>query len=105
VTETCRRNPKDFFLKCSLTENWDYTLKGLSSINKKSVDAIRTAVWEMEKARYITRRKGRNEQGKMAQSLNSIPFCSGNYEETVLPERKQKDRKEDYTKGIKHRDS
>lgn len=29
----------------SLPENWDYTLKGLSSINKESIDAIRTAVW------------------------------------------------------------
>ncbi len=26
----------------SLPENWDYTLKGLSSINKESIDAIRT---------------------------------------------------------------
>lgn len=50
----------------SLPEDWDYTLKGLSSINKESIDAIRTAVWELEKAGYITRRQGRDEQGKMA---------------------------------------
>ena len=49
----------------SLPENWDYTLKGLSSINKESIDAIRTAVWELEKARYITRRQGRDDKGKM----------------------------------------
>lgn len=49
----------------SLPENWDYTLKGLSSINRESIDAIRTAVWELEKAGYITRRQGRDEQGKM----------------------------------------
>ena len=49
----------------SLPENWDYTLKGLSSINKESIDAIRTAVWELEKAGYITRRQGRDEKGKM----------------------------------------
>ena len=36
----------------SLPENWDYTLKGLSSINKESIDAIRTAVWELEKSGY-----------------------------------------------------
>ena len=29
----------------SLPEDWDYTLKGLSLINRESVDAIRTAVW------------------------------------------------------------
>jgi len=28
----------------SLPENWDYTLTGLSRINRESVDAIRTAV-------------------------------------------------------------
>ena len=31
----------------SLPENWDYTLKGLSLINRESIDAIRTAVWEL----------------------------------------------------------
>ena len=50
----------------SLPENWDYTLKGLSSINRESIDAIRTAVWELEKAGYITRRQGRDEKGKLA---------------------------------------
>lgn len=49
----------------SLPENWDYTLAGLSYINRESIDAIRTAVWELEKAGYITRRQGRDEKGKM----------------------------------------
>ena len=49
----------------SLPENWDYTLKGLSRINKESIDAIRTAIWELERAGYITRKQGRDEKGKM----------------------------------------
>ncbi|MDO5399038.1 MAG: DUF6017 domain-containing protein [bacterium] len=49
----------------SLPENWDYTLKGLAFINKESIDAIRTAVWELEKAGYITRQQGRDDKGKM----------------------------------------
>lgn len=49
----------------SLPENWDYTLVGLSHINKESIDAIRTAVWELEKAGYIKRQQGRDEKGKM----------------------------------------
>lgn len=49
----------------SLLENWDYTLAGLSHINKESIDAIRTAVWELEKAGYIKRSQGRDEKGKM----------------------------------------
>ena len=36
----------------SLPENWDYTLKGLAHINRESIDAIRTAIWELEKAGY-----------------------------------------------------
>ena len=36
----------------SLPEDWDYTLAGLSYINRESIDAIRTAVWELEKAGY-----------------------------------------------------
>ena len=49
----------------SLPEDWDYPLAGLSLINRESIDAIRTAVWELEKAGYITRRQGRDEKGKM----------------------------------------
>ena len=49
----------------SLPEDWDYTLAGLSYINRESIDAIRTAIWELEKAGYITRRQGRDEKGKM----------------------------------------
>ena len=49
----------------SLPEDWDYTLAGLSHINRESIDAIRTAIWELEKAGYITRRQGRDEKGKM----------------------------------------
>ena len=49
----------------SLPEDWDYTLAGLSHINRESIDAIRTAVWELEKAGYITRRQGRDDKGKM----------------------------------------
>ena len=49
----------------SLPEDWDYTLAGLSHINRESIDAIRTAVWELEQAGYILRRQGRDEKGKM----------------------------------------
>ena len=49
----------------SMPEDWDYTLAGLSHINRESIDAIRPAVWELEKAGYILRRQGRDEKGKM----------------------------------------
>ena len=56
----------------SLPEDWDYTLKGLSLINRESIDAIRTAVWELEKARYITRQQNRDGKGKMADMIYTI---------------------------------
>jgi len=50
----------------SLPENWDYTLQGLSIINREKIDAIRTAIWELETAGYIVRQQTRDEKGKMA---------------------------------------
>lgn len=49
----------------SLPENWDYTLKGLSMINKESIDAIREAVRELERAGYIIRTRERNALGHL----------------------------------------
>jgi hypothetical protein len=34
-------------------EDWVYTLKGLSLINREQIDAIREAVRELERAWYI----------------------------------------------------
>lgn len=42
----------------SLPDNWDYTLKGLSLINREKIDAIREAIRELERAGYIVRTKG-----------------------------------------------
>ena len=39
----------------SLPEDWDYTLAGLSYINREKIDAIREAVRELERAGYITK--------------------------------------------------
>ena len=36
----------------SLPEDWDYTLAGLSLINREKIDAIREAVRELENAGY-----------------------------------------------------
>lgn len=49
----------------SLPETWDYTLQGLSVINREKIDAIREAVKELERAGYITRSRERNEKGQL----------------------------------------
>ena len=49
----------------SLPEDWDYTLAGLSLINKEKIDAIREAIRELEKAGYIVRSRTRDEKGRL----------------------------------------
>ena len=47
----------------SLPDDWDYTLQGLAQINKESIDAIREAVRELERAGYIERSRERDKRG------------------------------------------
>lgn len=47
----------------SLPDTWDFTLKGLSRINREGVDAIREAIRELEREGYIVRRRIRDEHG------------------------------------------
>jgi hypothetical protein len=49
----------------SLPDEWDYTLIGLSAINRENIDAIREAVKELERAGYITRSRVRDGYGKL----------------------------------------
>lgn len=50
----------------SLPENWDYTLSGLSVINRESKDAIRSAINELEQAGYIRRHQTVDARGKFS---------------------------------------
>ncbi len=49
----------------SLPDNRDYTLKGLSLINREKIDAIREAIRELERAGYIVRSRERDEKGRL----------------------------------------
>ena len=49
----------------SLPEDWDYSLEGLSRINKEGIDAIRTAIRELEHFGYLERHRVRDELGKL----------------------------------------
>ncbi len=74
VMSNCHLRDKRLSLKAkgllsqmlSLPEDWDYTLTGLSLINRESKDAIRSAVNELEKAGYIERRQTTDERGKFS---------------------------------------
>ena len=56
----------------SLPEDWDYTLQGLAQINKESIDAIREAVRELERAGYIERSRERDERGCLRGTIYTI---------------------------------
>ena len=56
----------------SLPDDWDYTLQGLAQINKESIDAIREAVRELERAGYIERSRERNERGCLRGTVYTI---------------------------------
>ena len=56
----------------SLPDDWDYTLKGLAQINRESIDAIREAVRELERAGYIKRSRERDERGCLRGTVYTI---------------------------------
>ena len=49
----------------SLPESWNYTTRGLAAICKEGVDAIRSAIHELEAAGYIVRRLLRGDDGRI----------------------------------------
>ena len=64
----------------SLPDDWDYTLSGLSVINRESKDAIRSALNELEAAGYIRRRQTTDACGKFSSNEYII------YERPAEPE-------------------
>lgn len=56
----------------SLTEEWDYTTRGLASICKEGVDAIGVALKELEVRGYLVRRQLRDEKGRITDTEYTI---------------------------------
>ena len=61
----------------SLPEDWDYTLQGLAQINKESIDAIREAVRELERAGYIKRSREDVYKRQILHSSSAVTGSSG----------------------------
>ncbi len=49
----------------SLPDDWDYTLKGLTSLFSDGQDSIRAAIHELERYGYIIRKRVRDERGRL----------------------------------------
>ncbi|MCD7854437.1 MAG: helix-turn-helix domain-containing protein [Clostridiales bacterium] len=49
----------------SVSDNWEYTIKGLATMSKDGVDSVATALKELEGCGYVDRRRNRNEKGQV----------------------------------------
>ena len=47
----------------SLPDDWSYTMKGLTVICTEGIDAIRQAIAELKKHRYVVRSRFRDAKG------------------------------------------
>ena len=56
----------------SLPDEWNYNTRGLAAICKEGVDAISTAVRELERAGYIIRRQLRGANGRITDTEYTI---------------------------------
>ena len=63
----------------------DYTLAGLSHINREKIDAIREAVKELEKAGYIVRSRERDEKGRLRAQITSYTSSRSRESRKQLP--------------------
>lgn len=76
-------------LMLSLPDNWDYTIKGLACICSDGVDSINTAVRELEKHGYITRKRIRNMKGQLKETEYTIREIPVEVSEPTLDTPKQ----------------
>ena len=49
----------------SMPENWDYTLKGLTTLFSDGIDSIRQGIKELEENGYIVRERKRDARGRL----------------------------------------
>ena len=76
----------------SLTDEWDYTTRGLASICKEGVDAIGAALKELEVSGYLVRRQLRDDKGRITDTEYTIyesphtPLPDTEYPDTENPD-------------------
>ena len=64
----------------SLPDSWNYTTRGLAAICKEGVDAISSAIRELEQAGYVVRRQLRDSKGRITDTEYVI------YERPIEPD-------------------
>jgi hypothetical protein len=56
----------------SLPPDWDYSLRGLATLNTDGIDGIRSAMKELEDHGYVVRTQRRDENGRMSKSRYEV---------------------------------
>lgn len=56
----------------SLPPDWDFSLRGLATLNTDGIDGIRKAMKELEDQGYVIRHQCRDENGKMTHSRYTV---------------------------------
>ena len=68
----------------SLKEDWDYNIRGLASICKEGVDAIGSALKELEKRGYLVRNQIRDSKGRICDTEYMIYESPRSQEDKVV---------------------
>ena len=56
----------------SLPPDWDYSLRGLATLNTDGIDGVRSAMKELEDHGYVVRTQCRDENGRMSKSRYAV---------------------------------
>ena len=76
-------------LMLSLPEDWDYTTKGLACICRDGVDSIASALKELEKHGYLTRRRVRFDNGRLGDIEYTIHEKPVSQETSEVPPKRE----------------
>ena len=81
----------------SLPEDWNYSIRGLAAICREGVDAVGSALKELEEAGYMKRHQLRGDHGRIADTEYII------YEKpyTVSPDTENPDMAKPYPENCK----
>ncbi len=87
----------------SLPPEWDYTVTGLAKITSDGVDSVSSAIRELEKFGYITRRQLRDEFGRMSRNEYRVyedPKQNPDFSEETCEEKCEKNSESGKTDNI-----
>jgi len=59
-------------LMLSLPENWEFSISGLSKLSLDGSDGVRSAIQELERCGYVSRRRFRNAKGQFTVTEYSV---------------------------------